>query len=32
MDNCHSHYKVESNMLFGSSETDNLKMLTWGPF
>lgn len=31
-DNLHSHYKVEGNMLFGSSETDNLQMLTWGPF
>jgi hypothetical protein len=28
----HSHYKVEGNMLFGSSENDNLKMLTCGPF
>lgn len=26
------YYKVEGNMLFGSAETDNLSMLTWGPF
>lgn len=26
------YYKAEGNMLFGSAETDNLSMLTWGPF